>query len=580
MEESLKFLKIPLSEGSHVSPAISSRRGNVFHLKASQKAEQGLTSGKGEKKEGEEEEEEGRTDSQKLDRIDTFDPTDWRENIKPPGDLSRIVRPDQPSPLCWECQASTRMGNQQGTKIKPPFQGYAECRAASPKSPRFQIPRKRRRRGGKPVYFTQSIPRSKLTARTLPSNERAAARLQTSTSSTFGGWNLKDDRHIFCTPTPRRKRILESQHNFEPLLGMRSLGALTADCPVSQSSPFPHNDLSANKEPSLQDSDTDQSEYDELSSVLIYPYSKEPATKTEECAWDEPKGPLIKPEKFEEEEKERKLGGKKNSTWIFSELAKKEAAERVRSKIEELEGILRQVSLNSSGQRRQEQSKGQMFNIPVREDKSLHKAFYQDTGTQLVEEFQALSEALSQSLRQVLKVEGAREEKLLATESSPLNPVLHSDHCASTWSSNTSSNSPCLPHGETLPSPPPSPSTSLDVPEETSASFEGTSPILSPILSSSHKTLTLSLPCQQGVASDHHSFRNNFVGGDSPPHWVGDDEADTRDSGGTEKENRNCFFQGYLRPSGRDQAQESRCISERDLLSSGNFAHHSLHQEV
>lgn len=554
-------LSIPLSEGSYLSPSISYCRGIVFPLKASLKPQQAPTSGEGEKKEGQEEEEEGRTDSQKLDHINTFDPRDWRENTTPPGDLSKSVHPNQLIPLCLECETFTRMGNQQGMKIKPPFQGYAAYQAASPKSPRFQIPRKRRRRGEKPIYFTESVPRSKLTAKTLPPNERAASRLQIPSPSNFGEWNLEDDRHIFCTPAPRRKRILKSQHNCEALLGLRSLGALTADCPVSQNSVFPQNDLSAKKEAPLQDSDTDQSEYDELSSVLIYPYSKEPAEKTEKGAWDEPKCPLIKAEKYDDEEKERTLT-EKNSTWVFSEMAKKEAAERVKSKIEELEGIIRQVSLNSSSRRRQEDLKC-LLNIPICEEKSLQKdAIREDTGTQLVEEFQALSEALSKSLRQVLKVEGAREEKLLTTSS---ESVLYSEH------SNASSNSH-LSRGETIPFQPPSPSALRDVSEETSASFEGTSPILSPILSSGYKFLT----CQQAVLSDHHRFRINVVGGDLSPEWTGDGEAATKDSGRAEQENRDRFCQRNLRQCESavnqcDQAQVSGRINERDLLSSGNF---------
>lgn len=555
MENSLKplHLNIPVSEGSNLGPSISHCGGNASPLKASLKPQQRPTSGK-------EEEEEGRTESQKRYHMDAFDLRDWRENIKPPGDLSNIVRPNQLQALCLECHAFTRMGNQQGMKIKPPFQGYAECQAASPKSPRFQVPRKRRRRGEKPIYYIESIPR---TARTLTSNESTASRLQMTSSSTFGEWNLDEDRHIFGTPTPRRKRILKSQHDFKSLLGMKS-----ADCPVSRNGlSFPRNDLSAKKEPSLQDSDSDQSEYDELSSVLIYP-SKEPAKKTEEGAWDEPKCPLIQPEKDEDQEKGGKLGGK-NSPWIFSEMAKKEAAERVRSKIEELEDIIRQVSLNSWDQRRQKESKCP-FNIPIREEKSLQNTLCQDTGPQLVEEFQALSEALSQSLRQVLKVEGAREEKILATssESSQLNPLLYSDHCTSNWSSNTSSNSHSA-RGETT----------LDASEKTSASFECTSPILSPLFSPA--TLTVSLTHQEGVNSDHQRGRINLVGSDLSPQWIGDCEAASADSGRTEKENRNRFCQGNLRQSEQDQAPVSRGINETDdLLSSGNCAHHGLHQEV
>lgn len=566
MENSLKplHLDIPVSEGNNLGPSMSHCRGNIYPFKASLKPQQGPTS-------GEEEEEEGRTESQRRYLIDIFGLRDWRGNIKPPGDLSKTVHPNQLLPLCLECQAFTKMGNQQGMKIKPPFQGFAECQAASPKSPRFQVPRKRRRRVEKPIYFTESLPRSKLTAKILLSNERTASRFQMTSSSTVGELDLDEDRHIFCTPAPSRKRILKRQHDFKPLLGMKSLEALTAHCPVSRNGPsFPSNDLSAKKESSIQDSDTDQSEYDDLSSVLIYPCSKEPAKKTEVGAWDEPKCPLIQPEKFEDKNNGGKFGGK-TSPLVFSEMAKKEAAERVRSKIEELEGIICQISLNSSDQRTQKESKCP-FNTPTREENSLQNPLCQDTGPQLVEEFQALSEALSQSLRQVLKVEGAREEKILApsSESSQSNPLLRSDLCTSNWPSNASSHSHSA-LGETT----------LDASEKTSASFEGPFPILSPLLSSSQQSLTVSLTHQQGLISDHHRGRTNLVGSDSSPQWTGDCEAATADSHWTEAEKRNCFCQGNLRQGERDQAQVSRCIQERDdLLSSGNHPHHGLHQEV
>lgn len=573
--ESLNLnLSIPRGKGSLSNPSISYCRGNVFHLKASLKPHKGPASGEGEKKEGEEEEEEGRTDSQKRDHFDAFDLGGWKENIKQPGELSKIVNPNQLLPLSLECQAFTRMGNQQGMKIKPLFQGDAEGQATMPKSPRFQIPRKRRKRGEKPIYFTDSVPRSKLTTRTLPSNEKVPSRIQITSSSTFGGWKLEDDRHIFCTPAPRRKRILRSQHNFKPLLGLKSLEALTADCSVSQNSTsFPQKDLPAKKASSLQDSDTDHSEYDELSSVLIYPCSKEPARTTKKGAWDEPKCPIIQPEIHEDKEK-RKLG-RKNSARVSSKMAKKEAAERVRRKIEELEDIIHQVSLNSLSQRRQEESK-YPFNIPIRDEKSLQNAFPEDTGTQLVEEFQALSEALSQSLRQVLKVEGAREEKLLVTssESSRLIPVSYSDQRASNWPNNTDSNSH-LAQVETTSFPPSSPM--LDVSEGTYASIEGTSPILSPLFSSSHKSLTVRLTCQQGVVSDQHTY---FVGTALSPQWFGECEEATKDSGRTEKENGNCWYQGNIRQSERDQALASNCINKKDILSSGNCAYQVLHQEV
>lgn len=564
--ESLNLLNLSIPLGKD---SLCSCRCNVFPLKASLKPQQGPTSVEGVEKEAE-----GRADSEKLDHFDAFDLRDLTENIKQPGDRSKIVHPNPLLPLSLECQAFTKMGNQQAMKIKPHSQGYAKGQAAMARSPRFQMPRKRRKRGEGPIYFTDSAPRSKLTAKTLPSNKKTPSRLQMTSSSTFGEWNFQDDRNIFCYPAPRRKRISRSQHYFKPLLGLKSLEALTADCPVSQNSPsFPQNDLSAKKAPSLQDSDSDQSEYDELSSVLIYPYSKEPAKKTKEGAWNEPIYQLIQPEGNEDVEKERTLGRKK-STWINSEMANKDAEERVKSKIEELENIICQVNLKSLSQRRQGESK-HLIKIPVCAEKRLQNAFRQDTGTQLVEEFQALSEALSQSLRQVLKVEGARKEKVFETSSKPypLNPVSNSDQCTSNWSSNTYSNA----HFDRVENTSIAPSFSmLDVCEETSASFDGMSPILSPLFSSSHSSLTVSLNCQQGVVSDQHT---DFVSGALSPQWLGECEAATKDSGRTEKEERNCSYQENCR-SERDLALISSCINEKDLLSSGNCATYSLHREV
>lgn len=474
------------------------------------------------------------------------------------------------------------MGNQQGVKIKPHYHGHAENLDALPKSPRFQIPRKRRRRAERPVYSTDSLQRFKMTPRILPVRARGVTGHQVTNSPTFGEWDSEEDGQIFCTPACRRKRVLKNAHELQPSLRMKSPGGLTAE---KKDPSLPRNGSSAKQESLLPDSDTDQSEYDELYSVFTSPYSKEPAKKTEDDARETPKFPIIQPESDKVQEKGAKVAEKK-SPRICDEMGRRDAARRVMGKIEELESIIRQVSLNSSDWSREEEAKcpGQVDEGKQRcgaELSSQNKLSNEDK-PQFIEEFQTLSEALSRSLRQVLKVEGAREEKKVLTDdekiSSECNPLSYSDHFTSSVPNNMSSHYHSA-HVETssVPSPPLS-----DVSGRTSSSFEVMSSILSPLFTSSQHSLSVSPTHQQGeVISDHRNGTISLVGGNLSARWTGGCQAVTEDPSGRENDDRKTFCQGNPTQSEQDEAPIPQSFSERDdLLSSGNNTNYALHQEV
>lgn len=576
MENSHKTLHlyIPMNKSRHWSPSLSYCGGPPSPFKASLELQQGPTSHC-------KEEEKDSIKTEKQDQTDTFGLRDRRESLEPLGDLSRIGRLTDLLPLCLERQAFIRMGNQQGMKIKSHYHGHAENLDALPKSPRFQIPRKRRRRTERPVYSTDSLQRFKITPRILPLRARGVTRLQITSSPTLGEWDSEEDGQIFCTPACRRKRVLKA-HELQPSLRMKSPGGLTAE---KKDPSFPRNGSSAKKESLLPDSDTDQSEYDELYSVFTSSYSKEPAKKTEDDVWETPKFPIIQPESDKVQEKWAKVAEMK-SPWICDEMGRRDAAQQVMGKIEELESIIRQVSLNSSDWTREEEAKcpGQVDEGKQRcraELSSQNKLSKEDKPL-LIEEFQTLSEALSRSLRQVLKVEGAREEKKVLTDdekiSSESNPLPYSDHFTSRVPNNTSSQSHSA-HVET--SSVPSPSLS-DVSERTSSSFEVMSSILSPLFTSSQHSLSVSPTHQQEeVISDDRNGTISLVGDKLSAHWTGGCQAVTADPSERENDNRKTFCQGNLTQSGQDEMHILQSFSERDdLLSSGNNTNYALHQEV
>lgn len=562
-----------------MSPSLSHCRGPASPFKASLKPQQGLTSRC--------EEEKGTAETDKQGQTEKFGLIDLRETLKALDDFSEIRWLTDLLPLCLECQSFMSMGNQQGMKIKPHCHGNDENRDALPKSPRFQIPRKRRRRAEGLVYSQHNLKMTPSTLR-VPSKARRLTRLQITSSPTFGEWDSDEDRQIICTPASRRKRVLGSPQELQPSWRVKPPDALSADFRHSKN----RDDLSVKEKCALPDSDTDLSEYDnDMYSICISPTSLEPTGKREDNARDTEKARIIRPES--DQKKKAEGGEEKSSQWMYEEMGRKAAAQRVMGKIEELEGIIRRVSLSSSDWIREEEAQF-ILDGCVDEERHRCRAEFgsQNKGCsedkpQLIEEFHALGEALSQSLRQVLKVEGPNAEREPFTEAKetssqpnnigstrkPLNLSSHSYPFAFNVPSDSSSPSLSA-GGETSPVPTPSLSAILDVSQRTSSSFKGMSPILSPLFTSSQHSLPLSqTDHHEKDISDCHRGWISSVGDSLFPQWAGGCRSSTTASGGTENDGRKTFSQENLRLSEQNQTQTFRCTSETDdLLSSGNYA--------
>ncbi|KAK9531327.1 hypothetical protein VZT92_010760 [Zoarces viviparus] len=101
------------------------------------------------------------------------------------------------------------MGNQQCTKNKQNLHGHTESRDALPKSPRLQIPWKRRRRVEGLVYsggFQHNLKTTPGTQRAPPKANRLTELTMTS-SPTFGVWDFEEVWPMMCTPAAQRKRV-------------------------------------------------------------------------------------------------------------------------------------------------------------------------------------------------------------------------------------------------------------------------------------------------------------------------------------------------------------------------------------
>lgn len=473
------------------------------------------------------------------------------------------------------------MGNQQGIKMKTHCSGFDENGDALPKSPRFQIPQKRRKRAERLVKVDSSQQNVKMTPRTqkVSSKARRLTRFQKMNSPAFGEWDSEEEKHIIFTPASRRKRVLGSPQELQSSWRVKPSDVLS-----SKKDLFSTRDgLSVKEKCALLDSDTDHSEYDnDVYSTCISPTSLKLAEKSEDNARNTEKVQMIRQEKTQEQKAEGEE--EKSSQWMYEEMGRKAAAQRVMGKIEELEGIIRQVSLNSSECLKEEEA-GFIYDGEDQEkDKyraefSSQKKGYTGDKSQLIEEFYALGEALSQSLRQVLKVEGSKAERKPFTEAKkapskpsstgstrrPLNLLSHPYHVFSHVPNYSSS--PSLSAGrETSPVSTPSLSVIQDAPQGMSSM----SPILSPLFMSSQHSLPLSLTDHHGKdTSDSHTGWKGSVGDSLFPRRTGGCGSATAAPGGTGSYEGKCFSQAN---SELMQMQTSRCTSETDLLSSGNYA--------
>lgn len=561
---------------------------------------------------------EGPAETVKLGQADKYSLTDIKENLKALNDSSEIHWLTELLLLSLECQAFTGMGNQQGMRIKQNFHSHAESWNTLPKSPRIQIPLKRRRRAEGLVYagtLQHNLKMTRGTPRVL-TKARRLTKLHITSSPTFGETqDLEEERDFNCTPAARRKRVVErSTSKLE-----ERKRSLQSSWGVEQSVPYPEDfptcfikkgpsshrgDLSVKERCALTDSDTDLSDYDnEMYSMCISPTSFEPQRRTEESDMKCPKAQITQGTRQKHEEGKAGSLKETSSQQSFDEMEKRAAERRVMGKIEEVEGIIRRVSLSSSdwnkggiegGDELQSISGGyqgdEITSEALQQLKILQQRCQaefsvdtqletQDTGSNkdkplLVEELRALGEALTQSLHQALKMEEERQDlkpgkselftkakkSLLGSSRRSLNPLPY-PHCTSPVPNNASS--PSLSAGAAVsPTLYPSLSAILDVSPKRSCSFEGTPSIHSPLFTSS-----LSLTDQQEEEiPDHHVEWTRSV--EDP--WVTGSVITF--TGGTKNDPRENLAQVNL-----NKMQTDRCISETeasqdDLLSSGKNA--------
>lgn len=393
--------------------------------------------------------EEGPAETLKLGQADKYGLTDFKETLKALDDSSEIHWLTDLLLLCLECQAFMSMGNQQGMRIKPNFHSYAESWNKLPKSPRIQIPRKRRRRAEGLVTLQHNLKMTPGTPR-VPTKARRLTKFRITSSPTFEETQDSDEERVFICRR-RRKRVVGKEREERSALkleerkrspqGSRRVKPSSVDFPTrfSKNNPFSHTeDLSVKRDCTLTDSDTDLSEYDnEMYTVCVSPTSFEPQRRTEDSDMKTPKAQITQATRQKHEEEKAEGVEETSSQRSFDEFGKRAAARRVMGKIEEVEGIIRRVSLSSldwikggseGGDEPQSISDGcdevtlealqqlqilqQRCQAEFSADPQLeteNKGCNEDKPL-LVEELRALGEALSQSLHQALRMEGERKD--------------------------------------------------------------------------------------------------------------------------------------------------------------------------
>lgn len=361
-------LDIPLNEMSCGSRSLSRHRGTDPPFRAPLKPP-------GELPKEEEEKEEGLRESEKP----SFHLTDFREILQVLDDFCEIRRLTELLPLHVHRRAEVEMGNQQGVNVKPCSPGFSFNHDRFQKS-RFQV--LQRAEG------------------TVPANNRIARSL------------LMPSKTIRGPP------------ELQPAWTART------DFPFK-------SDLSSKKgssvilESSLSDSDTDLSEYDNEN------YSSsgnlENGSSTREGGRCPPADKKIQP--GGDGDQANPQGEEHTSLWTEEEMGNKAVAQRVMGKIEELEGIIRQVGLSPDWMVERDHGRDEADFILdgdyPRDKLECRKTFPKTTGRSddehhLIEEFQALGEALSQSLRQVLKMEAAKAEREASFETQKMAKPNHS----------------------------------------------------------------------------------------------------------------------------------------------------------
>lgn len=470
--------------------------------------------------------EEGPAETVKLGQADKYNLTDFKENLKALDDSSEIQLLTELLLLSSKCQAFTSMGNQQGMRIKQNFHSHTENWNTLPKSPRIQIPRKRRKRTEGLVHagtLQHNLNMTPGTPRVL-TKARRLTKLHITSSPTFRETQDSEEEKDFnCTPAVRRKRVVERSVSKLEERKRDPQGSWRAKQSVPSPVEFPtrfnkkgllthREDLSVKGRCVPADSDTDLSDYDnEIYSMCISPTSFETQRRKEDSDIKLPEAQIAQAAKQKHEEV--KAGGLQS----FDEMGKEAAERRVMGKIEEVEGIIRRVSLSSldwtkggieSNDELQSVSGDEISSETLQQLQILQQRCQtefstdpqletQDKGSNedkplLVEELLALGEALSKSLQQALRMEEERQDLRLVKGQSELLTEARK----SLWGSSKTNLTPYPQHYSTVPNkssspsltasaaifPIPSPSLSAirDVSLKRSHSFEELSPIHPP----------------------------------------------------------------------------------------------------
>ncbi|XP_072772376.1 formin isoform X1 [Nerophis lumbriciformis] len=272
--------------------------------------------------------------------------------------------------LCSDYQAFMSMGNEQGMSIEADLDSLPKC---------CGIGRRRLERlvyPGTPLLHINEIPRSPQ----LPTNPRSLPKLWL----TYEETQDSEEESSFCLPGKERMAIGHS--SFDVMDLKPSLIVATLSSPyVSKNCPVFHGE----DEGEESGSDTDLSEYDEVCSH----FGLDPRTE------DANRNP-----KEQRTNTQNKTVGKSSETTP--------AAQRVQSKIEEVEDIIGRVSLTSLEW--VEKTNTARDEPHLVDGKCLDDEVPQHLqGEQckvLVDELRCLGEALSESLHQALRMEGDSKE--------------------------------------------------------------------------------------------------------------------------------------------------------------------------
>lgn len=441
-------LHIPLSERSWVSPPLSPCRGTDSPFSAPLKP---LPEEEGE--------EEGTTESEKP----SFHLAYFREILQALEDFCEIRQLAEVLRLHFHCQAVVDMGNQQGVKVKPCCHGFGFNLDGFPKS-RFQILKSRRAKGR--VY----------------TNNSRTVRLPPVPSRTSTPFSVRHSQ-IICRSLSRKRRTIRGPPELQPSWEARTDFPFKKDLSSRTSS-------SIILEASLPDSDTDQSEYD--NEKYLSPGSSEKVRITKDGERHVP--PAKKKQPGDGDWSKMAREETHSSLWMKEKMGNKVAALRLMGKIEALEGIIHQVRLSSDwvdgGGDGRDEAHFVVDGDAQPDNPKCRKMFYQNTGysddEHHLKEFQVLGEALSQSLRRVLKMEAAHADSEPSIETEEVT------HSRSTKRPLTH------PHDFTF--------------------AESTSPILAPLLTSSLCSLSPTEQLEKSTSEGHNGSTNSERDSSSSQH--------------------------------------------------------------